>query len=171
MAVFSPHAAQPSIKNTGMVLPQVSSYWLSVSLNVRDCVHMFETSLVRMCVYRCKYIQSTNMNMCGCVNTVYTCPYVYIDAWLCRRRGLSVSISTPVCACECVCMNNSRHAMLSAEASAPDRGWNIYANVVGRGLMRDHRRRGEREKTVKNWWRSHFKTDFMAAVQLFFVSY
>lgn len=48
-----------------------------------------------------------------------------------------------------VCMNNSRQAMQSAEASAPDRGWNIHASLAGRGLMRDHRRPGERVETEK----------------------
>lgn len=54
-----------------------------------------------------------------------------------------------VCASVSVRMNNSSHATLSAEASAPDRGWNIHANLVGRGLMRDHRRPGEREGKKK----------------------
>lgn len=50
--------------------------------------------------------------------------------------------------------------MLSAEASTPDRGWNIHANLVGRGLMRGHRRPGDQERGRKPW-----KTDGEAVLK------
>lgn len=61
--------------------------------------------------------------------------------------------------CLCVhvglCMNNSRRALLSAEAAAPDRRWNIHGNLVDWWGTT-----GERERlwNCENWRRSHFKS-------------
>lgn len=74
--------------------------------------------------------------------------YVHICMSVCvwvTIRGL-LSSYVPMCAWERA-MNNSRHVMLSAEASTPDRGWNIHANLVGRDCWGTA---GEREENVKN---------------------
>lgn len=48
----------------------------------------------------------------------------------------TVSISIP-CVQVSESMNYSRHAMMSAEATAPDRGLNIHVNLVGDEPRRD----------------------------------
>ncbi len=111
-------------------------------------------------MYRYTHIESVNTNLYG--NTVHVCLYVYECMTVFKRVTVCIYIFVHACVCmRVLCMNNSRHAMLSAEASAPDRGWNSHASLVGRGLMRNHRRPGEREKTAKNWRRSRFKADFL----------
>lgn len=62
---------------------------------------------------------------------VQTC--MYVNARACAEGG----------GCLSLWMNNSRHAIVSAEASLPsNRGWNIYVNLLGERLIR-HQTEGE----------------------------
>lgn len=79
-----------------------------------------------------------NVSCLTSVKKVYTCTATCLYLVMCLYVRASVR------------MNNSSRSMLSAEASAPDRGWKIHARLAGRRPMRDHRRRVEkREKTVE----------------------
>lgn len=79
-----------------------------------------------------------NFSCLTSIKKVYTCTATYLYLAMCLYVRASVR------------MNNSSRGMLSAEASAPDRGWKIHARLAGRRPMRDHRRRVEkREKTVE----------------------
>lgn len=140
--IFFPCSSAIHQKQEGVTMRECLSAHMCLGLSWKEIV------CVDKCTY--KYLRLCKHSICM---SIWVCVTAYKKVM--ARIYISVcAYGVPVS----VCMNNSRRAMPSAEASAPDRGWNIHANLVGRGPMRDRRRPGEREKkSVKNRRRSRFQ--------------